>query len=350
VSTVERVRLERAFHPLANIFPLMEGKEFAELVDDIRQHGLREGMDIVLYQSKILDGRNRYRACHEAGVEPRFTAYTGNDPLAYVVSLNLKRRHLTESQRAMVAAKLATMRQGERTDRPSADLQKVDRASAAKMLNVSERSVASAADVRKHGDSVLVHAVERGQVKVSAAADIATLSNEQQRELLARMDRREILRVAKELRSRNADGKRYWLTPPELMAKLKEEFGPFDFDPCPCPRPDGFDGLAVEWGQSNYVNPPFTGGITAWARKAIAEYRKGKRVVLVFPMDAWVLMLLEAGAQVRNLGNVKWLSAEDGTPGNGAARPIACFVLDGRKPTAAAAANDDSPMMLGAAE
>ena len=53
-----------------------------------------------------------------------------------------------------------------------------------------------------------------------------------------------------------ADGKHYWLTPPELYAKLHAEFN-FDFDPCPYPLPAGFDGLTCEWGQSNYVNPPW---------------------------------------------------------------------------------------------
>jgi hypothetical protein len=122
------------------------------------------------------------------------------------------------------------------------------------------------------------------------------------------------------------DGHHYWLTPPDLYAKLNAEFV-FDFDPCPYPR-NGFDGLTAEWGQSNYVNPLFGEGVTAWVRKAIAEHAKGKRVVFVFPQDSWVLMMLEAGAKVRNLGNVKWLSIEDGKAGTGSARPIAAFILD----------------------
>ena len=131
------------------------------------------------------------------------------------------------------------------------------------------------------------------------------------------------------------DGKHYWLTPPELMAGLQLEFN-FDFDPCPYPKPDDFDGLTAEWGSCNYVNPPFgvvmrdgkKKGATAWARKAIEEYRKGKRVVLVYPIDKWVLMLIDAGAQVRNLKDVKWCAIEDGKPGKGTGRHIACFVLD----------------------
>lgn len=131
------------------------------------------------------------------------------------------------------------------------------------------------------------------------------------------------------------DGKHYWLTPPELYAELDAQFS-FDFDPCPFPKPEEFDGLTTEWGGSNYVNPPFGSimhegkkkGPTAWARKAILESAKGKRVVLVYPIDKWVLMLLEAGASVRNLGDVRWRATEDGSQGKGTGRHIACFVLE----------------------
>lgn len=130
-----------------------------------------------------------------------------------------------------------------------------------------------------------------------------------------------------------SDGKHYWLTPPELMDELQRRFN-FDFDPCPYPHPEGFDGLTAEWGQSNYVNPPFKGP-TAWVRKAIAENAKGKRVVFVFPIDKWVLMFLEAGAKVENLRDVKWCATEDGLPGKGTGRHIAMFVLDkNAEPTA----------------
>lgn len=130
------------------------------------------------------------------------------------------------------------------------------------------------------------------------------------------------------------DGKHYWLTPPDLYSELDEEFG-FTFDPCPCPLPAGFDGLTCDWGKSNYVNPPFGSiihegkkkGPTAWARKAIAEHQQGKSVVLVYPIDKWVLMLFKAGAQVRNLGDVRWLATEDRSQGKGTGRHIAAFIL-----------------------
>lgn len=136
-------------------------------------------------------------------------------------------------------------------------------------------------------------------------------------------------------RGNDGDGKHYWLTPPVLYAALDAEFH-FDFDPCPHPLPWGFDGLTGDWGSSNYVNPPFGSiihngrktGPTAWVRKAIEQYRLGRHVVLVYPIDKWILMLLEVGARVRNLGDVRWHAIEDGTQGPGTGRHIACFILD----------------------
>ncbi len=134
------------------------------------------------------------------------------------------------------------------------------------------------------------------------------------------------------------DGRHYWLTPPELLKALTQEFG-FNFDPAPFPKPDQFDGLTCEWGSSNYVNPPFGSilhegkkkGVTAWVRKAIIENQKGKRVVFVYPIDKWVLMFLAAGAKVRNLRDIKWLATEDGKPGRGIGRHIAAFILEPKR-------------------
>ena len=109
--------------------------------------------------------------------------------------------------------------------------------------------------------------------------------------------------------------KRYWATPPELMDKLNSEFN-FDYDPCPHPRPKGFDGLEVEWGMSNYVNPPFVGGVMKWVRKGMAEYENGKRVVFILPMFTVraISVLCEFGAEIRYAGVPQWLALEDGEP------------------------------------
>jgi ParB-like chromosome segregation protein Spo0J len=88
------------FHEYAEFFPLIEGDEFTELVEDVRENGLLE--PIVLFDGKILDGRNRYRACTDAGVEPRYTEYAGDEPATYVISKNIHRRHLTKTQQSVI--------------------------------------------------------------------------------------------------------------------------------------------------------------------------------------------------------------------------------------------------------
>jgi hypothetical protein len=158
-------------------------------VNDIKTHGLREPITLDPH-GLLLDGRNRLAACEKAGVTPRFRIFDGH-PLTFVVSENLQRRHLDTGGRAMVAARIADMRQGERTDLPSAKLQKVSRVSraqAAEMLHVSERSVADAQKVMTSGVPKLAHAVVVGELPVSTAAAVARQSPEAQRDVLAAPD------------------------------------------------------------------------------------------------------------------------------------------------------------------
>jgi len=89
-------------HELANVIPNMSDEEYQALKTDIQENGLLE--PIVTFENKILDGRNRYRACLELNIEPRYKEYKGNSPLGYVLFLNIKRRHLTPSQLACIAA------------------------------------------------------------------------------------------------------------------------------------------------------------------------------------------------------------------------------------------------------
>lgn len=125
--------------------------------------------------------------------------------------------------------------------------------------------------------------------------------------------------------------KHYWLTPPEVYGPLKEEFG-FDFDPCPYPKPEKFDSLKMEWGQCNYVNPPFRKhdgggyGPTAWVHKAIEQHKRGKTVVLLLPTQSYVNLLLEAGAEVRSAGRTRWLSGKTGDPCKSPS-PTTLFIL-----------------------
>lgn len=95
------------FHSIANVWPMMEDDALQALADDIRQNGLLN--PIWTYQGKVLDGRNRLTACRIAQVEPQFREYKGDEPTAFAVSLNDKRRHMTKSALAAVAAELEPM-------------------------------------------------------------------------------------------------------------------------------------------------------------------------------------------------------------------------------------------------
>ncbi len=187
------VKRSEAIHPAANLFPLMSETQLKELAADIRANGQRE--PIVYYGKQVLDGRNRMKACAIAGVEPdscEIDDDNGFDPIAFVLSVNLHRRHLNESQRATVAAKLKKMLEPEAKERKSAGQKSGGRGrkknsvanlppskngksrdQAAELLNVSGKSVDHASAVIEHGSPELVAAVERGEVAVSRAAKVA---------------------------------------------------------------------------------------------------------------------------------------------------------------------------------
>lgn len=186
-------------HPLADLFPMMDDESFEDFASDIEANGQRE--PIVLFENKILDGRNRFKACQKLGLSPRFKEYHGSDALGFVISLNLKRRHLTESQRAMVAGRLANVpRGGDRRSEAFDQTANLPNDQAAKLLNVSERSVRTARQVQKTGTPELVKAVEQGAVSVSAAAVIAKQPPEKQAEILSPKDEKAVASAVKELK------------------------------------------------------------------------------------------------------------------------------------------------------
>lgn len=260
------------FHPLANLFPLIEGREFDELVADIGENGLLE--PIVLLDGKILDGRNRYRAAVAAGVisarDPAqiqyawdrgmgvigFEPFDGDgDPLAWVLSKNLHRRHLTENQRTMIAAEIATMRQGrpsewdKNRDDKSANRPDLSQAEAAEMLSVSERNVRRGRAVLDHGAPELVDAVKRDEIAVSAAAEVAKLPASEQLDIIRSMPPH---LVAKAARERVGQGGR------ATQASRVEPSDSLDFYPTP------------PWGTRALIEDVLTvpreqlAGLTAW--------------------------------------------------------------------------------------
>jgi hypothetical protein len=172
------------YHPFADIWPLLTGEPFKEFVADVAANGLR--LPIIRYQGMILDGRNRYRACLETGVEPRFEDACVKDDraaLKLVVSLNDKRRHMTIEERSFAAAAMATLQVGgfegnknaARKTNSSPDLlvsknQLVTQAEAAEIMKVSVPSVKRARAVVQHGTPELIADVKAGRVPLARAA------------------------------------------------------------------------------------------------------------------------------------------------------------------------------------
>jgi len=164
-NTSHQTKSNLPFHPLADMFPLIEGKDFDDLVADIKQNGLREEISFVLEKDGrevekggrevIVDGRNRYRACLKAGVTPMFrrVRFNGDDGLrAFIISKNITRRHLTTEQKRELIEKLL-----------KADPNKSDTA-IGKQAKVSKNTVAKARK-KMEGRGQLDHVEKRTDSK-----------------------------------------------------------------------------------------------------------------------------------------------------------------------------------------
>lgn len=188
------------FHPAADIFPMMSEPEIKELGKDILKNELKD--PIVTYQGKILDGRNRFKACELVGKPAKFIALDADekfDPVAYSLSANLHRRHLSESQRATVAGRVKPFYEAKARERMEAGT-KADpvenlpqgasraRDAAGAALNVSGKSVDHATKVLKHGAPETIAAVEQGSLAVSAASKLvkAVPDKKKQAEIVAK--------------------------------------------------------------------------------------------------------------------------------------------------------------------
>jgi hypothetical protein len=154
-------------HPLAQIIPPRGESEYAALLDNTKKYGQRE--HIVLYEGKLLLGRDQLRACEEGGAEPRIDTYTGDEPLG-LIGCAASGRHLDESQRAMAAARAEKIRHGGDRKTVQDPILVLVRSRLAPLFNVSKGSIASAAKLLADGDPELIRAVDQGRISVSAAA------------------------------------------------------------------------------------------------------------------------------------------------------------------------------------
>lgn len=172
-------------HPLCTLFPRITGDEYMALVEDIKANGLRES--IVLHESMVIDGGNRYRACLDAGIEPHFVGMPSGDVISFVLSANLHRRHLTAGQHAAIISSITNWslarKQGAASpESASATLLLSTVAERAKASGTSERTQRTADKVARENPE-LAQKVAQGEVSLAqAAASVSPVKVQEERQ------------------------------------------------------------------------------------------------------------------------------------------------------------------------
>lgn len=149
-------------HPLAEVFPMADMDSYKALVKDIKEHGLLER--ITVFEAKILDGRNRFKACIEAGIEPKTKPFEGDNPEEFVHSANINRRHLSKNWLAITAAECTK-------SPPTGGLSRITTKAAAEKYGVPVRSVERAKRIVDAGPSSLIDDVKSDKVSLSEAEE-----------------------------------------------------------------------------------------------------------------------------------------------------------------------------------
>lgn len=294
-------------HPAAELFPLIGDDALGDLADDIKLHGLLEPCWLNR-DGVLLDGRNRIRACQIAGVKPRFREYDGTDEVGFIVSLNLRRRHLNEDERAFLAVGLIPLyeeqgrsamakagslplrRDWEEGGASLHHLPKSERdesrrstARAAKDVNVSPRRVAQAKRVAEHAPDLIPQVVS-GAISISKAETVV---------------KNRVSGIA------DSDGDS-WFTPPWLFDQLGLTF---DIDVC-APRnaehrtvparayfTEDDDGLAQAWHGLAWCNPPYSKP-EAWTDRMV-EHGNGLLLVHMPNNARWAVRAQQAATAAR---------------------------------------------------
>jgi ParB-like chromosome segregation protein Spo0J len=177
---------EIKIHPACDLFPPMSEEDYQELKADIAANGVQES--VTFWRGQLIDGRHRVRAMQELGINVGYHSseiYESADPFAFAISVNLKRRHLTTSQRAMIASKLATLLHG--TNRFEEKVEASNDAStkqreAAAALNVSRPSVQRAKAIERDAAPEVAAAVHAGTITLGSATNLVKAEPDKQKQ------------------------------------------------------------------------------------------------------------------------------------------------------------------------
>lgn len=294
----------------------MSDDEFAALVEDIRANGQRQ--PIYLYENKIIDGRNRYRACQQLGIEPDTRVWDGVGSLvSFVVSLNLQRRHLTSSQRMTVGLDILPFYEAEARERQLATLkqnqtsvdkliyQRIDgpheRApqpidEVAKLVGTNRQYMSDGKKLRDEAPELLER-VRSGEITIPQAKEVATKTPGAIREFISKLDDgikpSDAFKQVSPHQLLNSSKSNEYYTPIEFLNSARAVMGGIDLDPASCAEANenvqaktyytiDEDGFSKPWNGRVWMNPPYgkdegesEGNQARWVRKVCDEYAAG---------------------------------------------------------------------------
>jgi phage N-6-adenine-methyltransferase len=305
-------------HPVAEMFPLIEGDDYQSLVEDVKRHGVRE--PVWLHpDGSIIDGRNRARAAADAGAHLPTRTWDGTGSLVgFVLSLNLHRRHLSSSQKAILALSVepmlaaeakSRMRAGTKGD-PTQGFGEGSRhdneaaQQAAKMVGTNRQYVADAKRIAEERPD-LIEQVREGAISIPEA-----------------------VRQTKGAHVANNSGENEWYTPARYIEAARTALGSIDLDPASSVKAQETvkaghyftkddDGLDRDWSGRVWLNPPYAQPLMGlFAEKALQELRSGRVTSAIILTNnatetAWGNMLLAACDAVCFVkGRIKFLNSQ----------------------------------------
>ena len=274
------------WHEASKLFPLMQDEEFQDLVNDIKENGLLS--PIMLFENKILDGRNRLLACKELGIDPKFSewnALSDVSPILWTISMNLKRRNLSPSQKAMIAVEAKPILEAEAKKhqqehgntspgKPKNTFVKNDksdskpmhvRKAVAKQIGVSEGYVYEAQKIKDKDESI-AQKVKSGELSIPDAQK--ELGFKQNTKAMVSSDSNE------------------WYTPKNYIDVVRTVLENIDLDPASSELSNKYikankfytvedDGLKHDWIGKIFLNPPYGDTGPKFVNKLLDEFEAG---------------------------------------------------------------------------
>jgi phage N-6-adenine-methyltransferase len=299
-------------HPIADIFPEMSPEDYTRLIFSVKRDGLLE--PIWLYEGCILDGRHRYKACAESGVEPRFEIFEGthDDAMTFSLALNLNRRHMTTEQKAALGVSIKCYEAERARERMTAGVNQHSspteifpeaskgeaRDKAGEAVGVSGKTIDKAEKIAESAPDVFDRMKQGHYGSLETARKVAELPEEEREVVHQAMDEgvkaKEAIKKVPHVAQNS--GNNEWYTPSEYIEAARAVMGGIDLDPASSAVANATvqatryytaedDGLGQPWAGRVWMNPPYESGlIDKFAEKLRGEFHSGlvtEAIVLV---------------------------------------------------------------------